>query len=485
MPLSTIEPPPLRVLECRSFHPWLVAGVTCIGAFAGQLDASIVQLALPALTHAFDATVNEVRWVAIAYLLAFAGSLGVFGRVCDMVGRKLLYLGGFALFGGASLLCGRADDLTSLIAFRALQGIGGGLLGANSMAILVKSVPAAKRARAVGLFTAAQAIGVSAGPVIGGLLLDALGWRWIFWVALPFAATAFVLGWLVLPRSTDPPSDMTFDWLGAMLLVPSLVMAILALNQVSVWSPISPAMILCVAVSVVCLGLFVRQENRVPAPLVDLMLFRNATFVAGIVGVAIGYAMLYGMLFLMAFALQKGLDNSATVAGLKLAVIPVVLGLAAPVGISCSERFSSRWVGTVGMALCLSAITALTLMAFGPDRLVIRLCALALFGLGLGLFMAPNSHATIDSAPTDRSGTAGALVNLARVLGSCIGISATSSMMAWQLGRLSGHDLMSPLFVAAVESSLLILAAFALIAGGALQLFRSAASQQSPSGPAG
>ncbi|HTE81725.1 MAG TPA: MFS transporter [Reyranella sp.] len=474
MPLSTIEPRPLRVLERQAFHPWLVVGVTCIGAFVGQLDASIVQLALPALTHAFDATVNEVRWVAIAYLVAFAGSLGVFGRVCDMLGRKLLYLGGFALFTGASLLCGWADDLGGLIAFRTLQGIGGGLLGANSMAILVKSVPAGKRARAIGLFTAAQAIGVSAGPIVGGLLLDALGWRWIFWAALPFGVSAFVLGWLVLPRSTARPADTTFDWAGAVLLVPSLILAILALNQVSVWPLASPAMMLCVAGSVVFLALFVRQEKRTVAPLVDLGLFRNPTFAAGIVGVVLGYALLYGMLFLMAFALQKGLDNSATVAGLKLAVIPVVLGLAAPLGISYGERSSSRRVGTAGMALCLAAVAALALIAFGPDRLVIRLCALALFGLGLGLFMAPNSHATIDAAPADRSATAGALVNLARVFGSCIGISTTSSMMAWQLGRLSGHDLMSPLFITAVESSLLILAAFTLLAGAALQFFSSA-----------
>ncbi|MCW5733131.1 MAG: DHA2 family efflux MFS transporter permease subunit [Enhydrobacter sp.] len=480
MLITTLEPPPLRVLARQSFHPWLIVGVTCIGAFVGQLDASIVQLALPALTHAFGATVNEVRWVAIAYLVAFAGSLGVFGRVCDMFGRKVLYLGGFALFTGASLLCGDADNLGVLIACRALQGVGGGLLGANSMAILVKSVPADKRARAIGLFTAAQAVGVSAGPIVGGLLLDALGWRWIFWVALPFGVSAFVLGWLVLPRSTDRPADTTFDWAGAVLLVPSLVLAILALNQVSVWSLHSPAMILCIGSSVVLLAVFVRQEKRAAAPLVDLKLFCNRAFSAGIAGVALGYALLYGMLFLMAFALQKGLDNSATVAGLKLAVIPVVLGLAAPIGTSLAERSSSRRVGTAGMAACLAAVAALALIAFGPDRLVVRLCALALFGLGLGLFMAPNSHATIEAAPADRAATAGALVNLARVFGSCIGISATSSMMAWQLGRLSGEDLMSPMFVVAVESSLLILAAFALIAGAALRFLSSGPRPSSP-----
>jgi len=464
MPSWTAEPPPLRFLESRSFHPWLVAGVTCIGAFVGQLDASIVQLALPALTQAFDASVNEVRWVALAYLLAFAGSLGVFGRVCEMFGRKLPYLGGFVLFTVASLLCGWTENLDCLIALRVLQGIGGGLLDANSMAILVKSMPTDKRARAVGLFTAAQAVGVSTGPVAGGLLLDALGWRWIFWAAVPFGLAAFILGWLVLPRTTDRASYEQFDWCGALLLVPSLVLAVLVLSQVSAWPLTSPAMALCIVGSVMFLLLFVRQEKRARWPVVDLALFRSRGFAAGIVGVGLGYALLYGMLFLMSFALLKGLENSARVAGIKLAVIPIMLGLVAPLGIAFSERFTSRRVGAVGMTVCIAAIAALAAIAFGPDRLVIRLCALALFGLGLGLFMAPNSHATIDAAPAGHAATAGALVNLARVFGSCIGVSTASTMMSWKLQQFVGPDLMGPVFVEAVESSLLVLAVFALAA---------------------
>jgi MFS family permease len=259
-----------------------------------------------------------------------------------MLGRKSLYLAGFFLFTAASLLCGWAEDLNSLIALRALQGIGGGLLGANSMAVLVRSVPLENRAHAIGLFTTAQAIGVSTGPVVGGLLLDALGWCWVFWVAVPFGSVAFLLGWLVLPRTADRVTDRRYDWHGAVLLVPSLVLAIVVLNQVAVWSPTSPAMILCVAGSITFLLLFVRQEKRADWPLVDLALLRSRGFASGIGGAVLAYALLYGMLFLMSFVFVRGLDNSGTVAGIKLAVIPIALGLMAPLGIASSEHFTSR-----------------------------------------------------------------------------------------------------------------------------------------------
>jgi MFS family permease len=218
--LQGVEPPPAARLASHPSHHWLIVAVTCMGAFIGQLDASIVQLALPALKQSFDTSVNDVRWVAVAYLLAYASFLPVFSRVCEMYGRKLLYLAGFAVFAIASLLCGLAPDLGWPVAFRVAQGVGGALLGANSIAILLKSVDPERRARAIGLFTAPQAIGVSAGPVAGGLLLDALGWRWVFWVAVPFGLVAALCGWLILPCTADRASDKSFDRTGALLLVP-------------------------------------------------------------------------------------------------------------------------------------------------------------------------------------------------------------------------------------------------------------------------
>jgi EmrB/QacA subfamily drug resistance transporter len=464
--MASLEPPPLRALERLVIHPGLIVAVTCAGAFIGQLDASIVQLALPRLAEAFDVRVDAVRWVAIAYLLAFAASLAVSGRVSGMMGRKLPYLLGFALFTLASLLCGWAETLDQLVALRALQGVGGGLLGANSMTILVTAVPPDKRPHAIGWFTTAQAVGVSTGPIVGGFLLELLGWRWIFWAAVPFGLLAFGLGWLVLPRSRaeDIKRDETFDLAGAVLLVPAVGLGVLALTQVSVWPLASPAMLGSAAASILFLLMFLRREKKTRWPVVDVDMFRTRDFAAGFVGVVMGYALLYGMLFLMSFAFVKGLDNRAHVAGLKLATIPILLGLVAPLAARLATRFTARRVGIAGMVLCLAAILALVAIAFGPDRLVVRLVALAAFGAGLGLFLAPNSHATIDAAPKAHASSAGGLVNLGRVLGSCIGVSAASSTLSWRLGLSGSADRMGPAFVEAVAGSLFVLAAFALVA---------------------
>src|SRR5262249_34483859 len=148
----------------RTIYPWLVVGTVCIGAFIGQVDASIVQLAMPTLEDAFDAPLHAVSWVALGYVLAYAAALPVFARLAEIGGRKALYIAGFAVFGLSSALCGLALSLPLLIGFRLLQGVSGGTMGANSLAILVAAAGPERRGRAVGVMAAAQAVGLSLGP---------------------------------------------------------------------------------------------------------------------------------------------------------------------------------------------------------------------------------------------------------------------------------------------------------------------------------
>src|SRR5882724_7607659 len=169
------EPPPARMVASLASYRWLVVGTVCIGAFMGQVDSSITQLLLPRLELEFNARLSTVSWVAVSYLLAMAAFLPIFGRLADMMGRKLLYTGGFLLFVLSSALCGLAPNLPVLIAFRVAQGIGAALLSSNSIAIVVTAAGPAQRGRALGIQSAAQAVGLSAGPALGGLVLDTLG----------------------------------------------------------------------------------------------------------------------------------------------------------------------------------------------------------------------------------------------------------------------------------------------------------------------
>ena len=379
------EPAPPAFITRQTYYPWLVVGVTCVAAFIGQLDASIVQLTLPTLEREFDANLGSVSWVAVAYLVGFASVLPTFGRLAEMLGRKLLYVTGVLLFTFASLLCGFAHTLGWLILFRAVQGIGGVLCGANSIAILVKAAGPSRRSRAMGVLAAAQAIGISAGPAVGGVLLGTLGWHWVFWVNVPFGLVAAIWALVVVPQSTDLDKNKSLDWQGALLLTPALIALALALTEVQNWGLTSPSFIACLIISVLLLPLFIRRERKAAAPLLNPSLFGYTGFRYGVIAVFLSYALLYGMFFLMSFVLVRGYAEPALTAGLRLAAVPVALGVIAPFSGALCVRLGSRILTALGMLVCVVSLILLQLVLNGTtDNLASVMVMLALFGVGLG-----------------------------------------------------------------------------------------------------
>lgn len=405
----------------------------------GQLDASIAQLLMPALEREFDASLDIVSWVAVAYLLTVGAFLPIFGRLADFLGRKLLYIGGFLLFVLGSALCGAAPDLPLLITARVLQAIGSALLAANSVAIVVTAAGPARRGRAIGMQGAAQAVGLSVGPALGGLLLHELGWRWVFWINLPVGLAGAVIAWFVLPRTKLSSGGWRFDWPGALLIAPALTFLLVALNEAQAWGPTSPALIGAALLAGLFIALFVRTERRATSPLVEPGLFRSLTLITGILGGAVAQAALFGMLFLMAFVFVRGYQDSALVGGLRLAIIPVALGLVAPLSGALYDRLGPRILTASGMATCLGGC-ALLLIALGPahDDMRLVMLGLAIFGIGQGLFTAPNNSAILGAAPENLTGEVGGLLNLMRTLGMSIGIAAGSALLSWRLQVLTG-----------------------------------------------
>jgi MFS family permease len=230
-------------------------------------------------------------------------------------------------------------------------------------------------------------------------------------------------------------------------------------------------LIYTVLAATILLPLFARREHKAPAPLIDLHLFGSPAFTGGMIAVNLSYALLYSIFFLMSFAFVRGFGDSPIVAGLRLAVIPVALGLVAPISGALYERMGARIVTTVGMTLCCGALVLLSQSLNGAGNGVARMGALALFGIGLGLFIAPNNSATIAAAPEERSGEAGGMLNLMRVLGCTLGIASASTALSWRLAALTGageHTLGVPTqtVLAAVNDVLWLLGAFALVAGG-------------------
>ena len=469
------EPAPIRALTRLAAYPWLVVSVACLGAFAGQVDASIVQLGLPKLESAFESPLNEVSWIAVAYSLSFAATLPIYARLAEIAGRKLMYILGFALFGLFSALCGFASSLPWLIAFRVLQGVSGALLGANSVVILVAAAGPQRRARAMGVFAAAQAVGVSAGPALGGLMLNSLGWHWIFWVTVPFAVWGAIIGWLVVPVSTRLSDNASLDWIGALLLVPALTALMLAIAKLNAWGVGSFGVLGCAVTAIVLFAAFIHRERRTRVPLIHPGLFRSRMFSGGTIAVLLSYAMLYSMLFAMSFALVRGYHDAPLTAGLRLTLVPVALGVVAPFSGSAAE-LRPRLVMLSGLSLCIVAAVWLRWSFTGtPDSMLFVMAGLAVYGTGLGLFIAPNNSATLAAAPADHAGQAGGLLNLMRAFGTATGVASASALLAWRLERATGmhestisaneHALLD-----AVGDVMLLVAAYAAIAAVASSL---------------
>jgi EmrB/QacA subfamily drug resistance transporter len=412
---------PSRIRDRPSAHRYAVAAV-CVGAFMGQLDASIVTLALPSLQRDFHTSVGAVTWVGLSYLLVLVTTVTAIGRFADMVGRKLLYLYGFGVFVIGSALCGLAPNLAALDAFRVLQALGAAMLQANSVAIIYLVTPRRALGRAIGIQGSAQALGLALGPSIGGLLLGAAGWRLIFWVNVPVGILGIVAGLLFIPRSQHLQRRVAFDWVGLGIFAPAIVALLVAVSLGNRLGWGSVEIIGLFTVAVACSLAFVGWERRARSPMLDLSLFSRPAFSAGIASGLLSYLVLFGTLFVVPFALERGQGLSAAQVGLELTVMPVALGMVAPLAGRCVDRFGARPLTVAGMALTAIMLGVLGLTHPSHVSFVVEL---GLVGIGLGLFTPANNAAIMGASPKESSGMASGVLNMTRGTGTAMGLAFT------------------------------------------------------------
>ncbi|HUZ69258.1 MAG TPA: DHA2 family efflux MFS transporter permease subunit [Candidatus Saccharimonadales bacterium] len=413
---------PARPRRVREWHgaAWLAISTVCIGAFMGQLDASIVTLALPTLQHSFGVGLGAVEWVALGYLLVLVTAVVGVGHLADVFGRKLLYTYGFILFIAASAACGLAPTLGILIGARVLQALGAAMLQANSVALVTEAAPRGQLGRALGLQGTAQALGLAVGPAIGGLLIALGGWRLVFLVNVPAGLAGALLGWFFLPRSRNLAGRQPFDWIGLGLMVPAVVGILAALsfgNEIG-WA--SPEILLAFAGAVALGVCFVFVERRSAAPLLDFRLLRVPGFSQGISTGFLAYLTLFGSLFIVPFFLELSLHRSPEIAGLELSVLPLALGLVAPFAGRLADHRGTHALTRAGMAMAALALLLLALLHGTTAAFLLELC---LLGAGLGLFIPANNATVMASAPRTRTGVVGGVLNMTRGIGMAVGIA--------------------------------------------------------------
>jgi EmrB/QacA subfamily drug resistance transporter len=449
------------VIAANPNSHWLVVATVCVGAFMGQLDASIVVLALPSLQASFHSSLGSVEWVSLAYLLVLVATVTAVGRFADMAGRKLLYIYGFGVFVIGSALCALAPNLPFLDAFRVIQGFGAAMLQANSVALIVQAVPPAKLGRSIGIQGAAQALGLALGPAVGGLLLELGGWRLIFLVNIPAGIVGIALGWFLLPRSRHLSERQPIDFWGIgtfVVAVTGLMLAVSFGNEAG-WA--SPQILAYLVVTAVFGTVFIRHELHDPAPMMRLAVFKVAAFSAGISSGLLSYLCLFGVLFVLPFYLEFSGHLQPGAAGLQLLVLPLALGVTAPLTGILADRVGARSLTVGGMIVVGIALLA---MAAHPPASGLLLVELAAAGIGLGMFTPPNNAAIMGAAPRQQAGMASGILNMTRGLGTSMGVALTALVFGLAAGTSAARAMAPGAATRGLVAAALFLAITAFLA---------------------
>lgn len=401
------------------------------------LDASIANVALPTIGRAFRTPVDNTEWVLVAYMLVTASTLVLFGRLGDLIGQKRVYTIGFAIFGGASLACAFSPAFWGLVGARAVQGVGSAMLMSSSPAIITDAFPGTQRGRAIGLNGAAVAVGLSTGPLLGGVILTYWDWRWIFLINVPISVVALLVCAFVLRR--EEHKDERFDFVGAGLAFTTLFAISLALSRAHAWGWGSPRTIACLIYAGIGVAAFLNVERRVAAPMLDLRLFQNRTFAFSILGATIFFCAMYCVVFTIPLTAQVSLGKSALQAGFLLLPVSVLNVVLAPVAGALSDRVPARYVSTAG-AICFLAGSVL--LAVQPPHPALWFLYLSLFvgGAGTAVFSQPNNSTIMGTAPAERRGIAAGMLATARTTGQLLGISIAGAiyfLRSAQLGPMA------------------------------------------------
>ncbi len=398
-----------------------------------QLDVTIVNVALPEIGRELHAGVSQLQWVVDAYTLGFAVFLLSAGAMGDRYGSRTVFLTGFALFTAASLVCAMAPDALSLNLARAAQGVGAALLVPSSLAIL-NAVYAHERkllAKAIAWWTAAGGVSIAAGPVLGGVLMSAFGWRSIFWVNIPICIIGFWLTLRVVPAIRHSGPARHFDVPGQLLAVVALTAFIGAVIEVHALGLTHPAVLAALAVAVIATALFLRVEARSAAPMLPLQLFKLTGFTPAVLfGVFVNFAY-YGIIFVLSFYLQQVRGFSVLHAGLIFLPLTGTFLFANIASGWVQARVGSRLPMIVGGVIGGAGYALLAVFGISTSASFwAMLPGLALIPAGMGLAVPAMTTAILGSVDKRQAGTASAVLNTARQVGGAMGVAVYGALVA-------------------------------------------------------
>lgn len=412
-------------------YKWLAYMTVATGMVLMVMFETGVNIALPAISDHFSVDIPTVQWLTLGFILSTSAMFMPMGRLSDMIGRKSVYVGGFAVYIFATLIAGIAQTFSLLLVCEIIRGIGAAGIQANGIAFMVDIFSERERGKALGFYMATIGVGAMGGPIIGGVLVNTLGWRSIFFASIPASFIAMFIAIVILRAGTKEKSYMKnikFDWGGACISSASLISFLLGMTNGYRLGWNSPLVVIAITVGCVLLALFLWWENRIDDPMLDLRFFHMRVFSMGISARALSFLGISSVFFLMPFYLVQGLGYTASKAGLMILPSSALLAVSGPIGGWLSDKIGARIpsvvgmiVSSVGMFLCADLNVSTS-----PLYLIV---GMAMLGFGPGMFSAANSSAIMSSISDDSYGIASGFLNLTRTVATISGVVMATTIV--------------------------------------------------------
>ena len=445
---------------------WWTLGAVAFGLFMIMLDNTVVFVALSAIQSDLQISTSELEWVVNGYALTFAVLMLTGGKLADLLGRRLIFIVGLAIFTASSLACGLATSATILIGARVVQGVGSALMNPATLSIITATFPPRQRGMAIGIWVGVSAMALAIGPLVGGILTEQINWSWIFFINVPVGILGIIVARLVIDESRDESEEQALDLPGLLssgLGLFALTYALIEGNNYG-WS--SGRIIGSFALAAAALVLFVVLEHRQRVPMLDLALFKNRTFAgANTVMLLVALAM-FGVFFFNSLFLQRILHYSAIETGATFLPMTVLIVLLAPIAGKFSDRIGSRWLMGAGLLSLSASLISFSTLGIGSSFWQI-LPGLILGGIGMSLAMTPTTAAAMGSVPVDKAGVGSAVLNSMRQVGGSLGIALMGAIVAASIHVSETDPRVAPQFVDGYRNALHVAAAIAL-AGAAV-----------------
>jgi EmrB/QacA subfamily drug resistance transporter len=442
---------------------WWTLAAVAFGLFMIMLDNTVVNVALPSIASDLEVGLSELEWIVTGYALTFASLMLTGGKLADMLGRRLIFIVGLAIFTLSSLACGLAESGEVLIGARIVQGAGAALMNPATLSIIAATFPPRQRGTAIGIWAGVSALALAIGPLVGGLLTEHIDWSWIFFVNVPIGVLAIAASLLLIPESKDESAEQRLDLPGLVTSGVGLFALTYGLIEANTYGWTSGRILGSFVIAAAMLVAFVLLELRQRIPMLDLTLFRNGTFVGANLAVLLVALAMFGVFFFVSLYMQGVLGYSAVEAGAAFLPMTVLIILIAPIAGRTSDRIGSRWLMTAGMLFVAGQLVYFSRL--GVDETFWNLVpGLLVGGIGMALVMTPSAAAAVRALPVDKSGVGSAVLNAFRQVGGSMGIAVIGAIMAHEIGGVSGPEVFRDpeRFVDGFSTALMVAAAIAL-----------------------